>query len=379
MIVYDTNGEQPLSAMISMITKVRTCIVFFFSKCSLLLKYEVCILTLKPFADWSSRTIQELWHVWMRLAMALRVETTSPSLRFRVWWSSMDASQWKLKSWVRLASVLEKLIFGLAWVWLLKLTWLFPPGPYTFSICDTAGFTDYVRGGIVSQVKMPKKISFVSDYYYSQQVKSWWQNSRTQSELFLSEVHSYCLQKSISSSIGEPEFTDADFAKCDRRGQLHVGFQAIHAFQKKHNRLPAPWSQVKLLHLCYTFTWRLHVFVLVIPCKIKSQICKLLRESLRSDKASWDEYQTHEGCCNMLSSVYSRLMVMSYWHWPKSWTLPKRGQPKWSSWMRLWSRKCRILLLVTWPLSMPSLGVWPHRKWWRWVLCHSMKWFHVLM
>lgn len=36
-------------------------------------------------------------------------------------------------------------------------------GPYTFSICDTAGFTDYVRGGIVSQVKMPKKIAFVSD------------------------------------------------------------------------------------------------------------------------------------------------------------------------------------------------------------------------
>uniref|UniRef100_A0A673BCV8 E1 ubiquitin-activating enzyme n=1 Tax=Sphaeramia orbicularis TaxID=375764 RepID=A0A673BCV8_9TELE len=61
-------------------------------------------------------------------------------------------------------------------------------GPYTFSICDTSGFTDYVRGGIVSQVKMPKKISFVS-------------------------------------------------------GQLHVGFQAIHAFQKKHNHLPSPWSQ----------------------------------------------------------------------------------------------------------------------------------------
>lgn len=35
-------------------------------------------------------------------------------------------------------------------------------GPYTFSICDTTGFSDYVRGGIVSQVKMPKKIGFVS-------------------------------------------------------------------------------------------------------------------------------------------------------------------------------------------------------------------------
>lgn len=37
-----------------------------------------------------------------------------------------------------------------------------PTGPYTFSICDTSNFSDYIRGGIVSQVKVPKKISFVS-------------------------------------------------------------------------------------------------------------------------------------------------------------------------------------------------------------------------
>ena len=35
-------------------------------------------------------------------------------------------------------------------------------GPYTFSIGDTTGLSDYVRGGIVSQVKMPTKTSFVS-------------------------------------------------------------------------------------------------------------------------------------------------------------------------------------------------------------------------
>ena len=35
-------------------------------------------------------------------------------------------------------------------------------GPYTFSICDTSNLSDYIRGGIVSQVKVPKKISFVS-------------------------------------------------------------------------------------------------------------------------------------------------------------------------------------------------------------------------
>ena len=35
-------------------------------------------------------------------------------------------------------------------------------GPYTFSIGDTQGLSDYVRGGIVTQVKTPKKLTFVS-------------------------------------------------------------------------------------------------------------------------------------------------------------------------------------------------------------------------
>lgn len=35
-------------------------------------------------------------------------------------------------------------------------------GPYTFSICDTSSFSEYIRGGIVSQVKVSQKISFVS-------------------------------------------------------------------------------------------------------------------------------------------------------------------------------------------------------------------------
>lgn len=35
-------------------------------------------------------------------------------------------------------------------------------GPYTFSIGDTSNLAPYVRGGIVSQVKVPKVIKFVS-------------------------------------------------------------------------------------------------------------------------------------------------------------------------------------------------------------------------
>jgi len=47
--------------------------------------------------------------------------------------------------------------------WAVLCNWCpLSSGPYTFSICDTSSFSDYVRGGIVTQVKMPKKIAFVS-------------------------------------------------------------------------------------------------------------------------------------------------------------------------------------------------------------------------
>ena len=38
-------------------------------------------------------------------------------------------------------------------------------GPYTFTIGDTSGLSDYVRGGIFNQVKMPKIIEFVNHYF----------------------------------------------------------------------------------------------------------------------------------------------------------------------------------------------------------------------
>ena len=37
-------------------------------------------------------------------------------------------------------------------------------GPYTFSIGDTTSYGGYVRGGVVTQVKMPQKVSFVSSF-----------------------------------------------------------------------------------------------------------------------------------------------------------------------------------------------------------------------
>jgi ubiquitin-activating enzyme E1 len=37
-------------------------------------------------------------------------------------------------------------------------------GPYSFSICDTSNFSDYVNGGLFTQIKMPKYIDFVSPW-----------------------------------------------------------------------------------------------------------------------------------------------------------------------------------------------------------------------
>ncbi|KAF9365135.1 SPS-sensor component ptr3 [Mortierella sp. NVP85] len=82
-------------------------------------------------------------------------------------------------------------------------------GPYTFSIGDTTGLGTYVRGGLFQQVKMPKAIDFLS----------------------------------LEESLEKPEFLITDFGKFDRPAQLHVGFQALHAFAAKHGRQPRPRNE----------------------------------------------------------------------------------------------------------------------------------------
>lgn len=81
-------------------------------------------------------------------------------------------------------------------------------GPYTFSIGDTTNYSKYVRGGIVTQVKMPKKLNF----------------------------------KPLKESFKSPEFLIADFGKFDYPQQLHIAFAALHKFEAEVGRLPLPWS-----------------------------------------------------------------------------------------------------------------------------------------
>lgn len=79
-------------------------------------------------------------------------------------------------------------------------------GPYTFSIGDTRNLGEYVRGGVVTQVKMPKVVKF----------------------------------QTLRESLAAPECLLSDFAKMERPPQLHVGFQAISAFKMQAGRLPQP-------------------------------------------------------------------------------------------------------------------------------------------
>lgn len=80
-------------------------------------------------------------------------------------------------------------------------------GPYTFSIGDVSGLGQYKRGGLFTQVKMPKFIDF----------------------------------EPLNTQLKKPELLISDFAKFDRPAQLHVGIQALHAFAEKHSgQLPRP-------------------------------------------------------------------------------------------------------------------------------------------
>ncbi|XP_069689178.1 ubiquitin-like modifier-activating enzyme 1 [Periplaneta americana] len=82
-------------------------------------------------------------------------------------------------------------------------------GPYMFSIGDTNGYSEYIRGGIVTQVKMPKILHF----------------------------------KSLKDSLKEPEFVLTDFAKTERPSQIHLAYSILHKFIKQNGKGPKPWNQ----------------------------------------------------------------------------------------------------------------------------------------
>ncbi len=150
-------------------------------------------------------------------------------------------------------------------------------GPYTFSIGDTSAYSEYKTGGTFQQVKMPKTLSF----------------------------------KPLKDSLASPEFFITDFAKFDRPAQLHIGFQALDAFKKKHGHFTKP---------------------------------------------------RNEGCTFNRRSSSIRLMPLNFLNWPKKLTT---NVPKRLSWMKNYSNNLHMdhkVIYVQWlPFSEASLP----KKFWR--------------
>jgi len=83
-------------------------------------------------------------------------------------------------------------------------------GPYTFSIGDTSGFSQYERGGVVVQVKQPKILNF----------------------------------KPLAVSINQMEPVITDFAKFASPNLMHLCYQSLHTWQQENaGSLPRPWNR----------------------------------------------------------------------------------------------------------------------------------------
>lgn len=102
MILTDSNGEQPLSAMVSMVTKVRSASGALAGRWAaaglpsapgtLSLPLRLTLPLTRTAPVWSP--------AWMRPAMDLRVATLSPFQKYRAWLNSTEVSPWRSKSWV---------------------------------------------------------------------------------------------------------------------------------------------------------------------------------------------------------------------------------------------------------------------------------------
>lgn len=64
------------------------------------------------------------------------------------------------------------------------------------------------------------------------------------SKLYKKNDLNFAPQKTLPESLADPEFVITDFAKFERPGQLHIGFQALHKYFKECGSLPKPRNKV---------------------------------------------------------------------------------------------------------------------------------------
>ncbi|KAL2090928.1 hypothetical protein ACEWY4_013191 [Coilia grayii] len=86
---------------------------------------------------------------------------------------------------------------------------------YSFSICDTSGFSAYEKGGVASEVKKAAILTFKP------------------------------LREALDEALRDPEMmVPTDYGKQEEHRTLHIAFQALHDFVKSTGHLPKPRSKV---------------------------------------------------------------------------------------------------------------------------------------
>lgn len=121
-------------------------------------------------------------------------------------------------------------------------------GNFTFSIGDTSQFGEYIDGGIVTQVKMPKSLAF----------------------------------KPLAKAENEAEFTFMlmDLNKSSNPQQIQMAFTAYHRYLERHKREPRPWNEMDALEFMKLCLERAGELSLDVDVKLVTTFAKICTGNL---------------------------------------------------------------------------------------------------
>ncbi|CRH02680.1 ubiquitin-activating enzyme E1, putative [Plasmodium relictum] len=98
---------------------------------------------------------------------------------------------------------------------------------YTFTIGDTSNFSNYIKGGTCTQLKIPLKLNFHPYEYISKNPLS---EKLERKEVIINDI--------IHEEIGIPDsFIVSDYAKFDMSNHLHYSIQALKWYEMQNNKV----------------------------------------------------------------------------------------------------------------------------------------------
>jgi len=150
--------------------------------------------------------------------------------------------------------------------------------PFTFSIEDTTPYNPYKSGGYVTQVKQPAVLKFLS----------------------------------LEESIKRPEHLLSDFAKMDRPDQLHLAFQAIHAFRQKHRKWPTPRDEAHANEVL-AFANEINAGQVNKQEKLDEKLIKLVSHNAMGELAAMTTYLGGVAAQEVLKSVTGKYTPIKQW------------------------------------------------------------------